>query len=285
MSKPAIIVVNSHVARGSVGGRASVYVLERLGYPVWFVPTVQLSWHAGHGRATRLVTEQAAFDGFVEDLAGAPSLSGVGAILSGYLGAAAQAGPIARLVTAVKARNPSARYLCDPIVGDSDGLFQPEPVATAVRDRLLPLADLATPNRHELAWLTGQPTTDNDELIAAARKLGASEVVVTSAFAGPGEIGNLAVAADGVHLASHRLIADVPHGTGDLFAARYLGGRLDGQSPAAALERASAVVLSLIRLAHELKVDEMPLAAGQHLFEAPASKIAMTRIGGPAARL
>src|SRR3990172_3426917 len=69
LPKPAVIVVNSHVARGSVGGRASVFVLERLGYPVWFVPTVQLSWHAGHGRATRLVTEQTDFEGFLDGLA------------------------------------------------------------------------------------------------------------------------------------------------------------------------------------------------------------------------
>ena len=42
-------------------------------------------------------------------------------------------------------------------------------VAAAVRDRLLPLADMATPNRHELAWLTGQEAGDNDGLARAAR--------------------------------------------------------------------------------------------------------------------
>ena len=40
MAKPAVIVVNSLVARGGVGGRASVFALERLGFPVWSVPTV-----------------------------------------------------------------------------------------------------------------------------------------------------------------------------------------------------------------------------------------------------
>lgn len=268
MSKPAVIVVNSQVARGSVGGRASVFALERMGFPVWLIPTVQLSWHPGHGAATRLQTAQAAFDGFVDDLAGAPALGEVAAILSGYLGAAGQAEAIVRLVAAVKARNPAARYLCDPNIGDN-GLFQPEPVAAAIRDQLMPLADVATPNRHELAWLAGEPAPDNHGLIAAARELGVGEVVVTSAFAGAGEIGNLAVAADGAHLAAHPRLENVPHGTGDLLAALYLAARLGGRSPAGAVERASAAVFATVRLARDMGVDELPLAAAQHLFEAP----------------
>ncbi|MEP2575390.1 MAG: pyridoxal kinase, partial [Nitratireductor sp.] len=39
-AKPAVIVISSHVARGSVGNRAAVFALETLGYPVWAVPTV-----------------------------------------------------------------------------------------------------------------------------------------------------------------------------------------------------------------------------------------------------
>ena len=53
----AVIVVSSHVARGSVGNRAAVFALETLGHPVWAVPTVLLPWHPGHGRATRIVAK------------------------------------------------------------------------------------------------------------------------------------------------------------------------------------------------------------------------------------
>ena len=275
---PVVIVVNSHVVRGSVGGRASVFALERLGFAVWSLPTVQLSWHAGHGPATRCVSDQTAFDGFVDDLAGSPRLREVGAVLTGYLGSVEQTAAIGRLVAAVRARNPSVVYLCDPIIGDRDGLFQPEPVAAAVRDRLLPLADIATPNRHELAWLAGGHGDGNVGLAAAARSLGVGEMVVTSAFAGRGAIGNLTVADDDVHLASHAVFGNAPHGTGDLVAALYLGARLGGRSPPAALARASAAVVGLIRLADELSTDEMPLAAGQDLFDAPTSEITMTKL-------
>jgi pyridoxine kinase len=53
--RPAVIVISSHVVRGSVGNRAAVFALETLGYPVWALPTVILPWHPGHSRATRIV--------------------------------------------------------------------------------------------------------------------------------------------------------------------------------------------------------------------------------------
>ena len=48
----AVIVISSHVMRGSVGNRAAVFALETLGYPVWAVPTIVMPWHPGHGPST-----------------------------------------------------------------------------------------------------------------------------------------------------------------------------------------------------------------------------------------
>jgi pyridoxine kinase len=258
LAKPAVIVVNSEVVRGSVGGRASVFALERMGFPVWFVPTVTL---------VRLVPEAEGFAGLIEDAIGSRWLGEVGAVLSGYLGAADQAAAVARLVTAVKARNPEARYLCDPNIGDGGDLFVSTQVATAVRDRLIPLADMATPNRHELAWLTGREAGDNDGLAKAARALGVEEVIVTSAVAGEGAIGNLAVTEDDAQLVTHPRLDAIPRGTGDLFAALYLAGRLGGKTVREACERAGATVLAAARLANEMGADELPLAAAQSLFD------------------
>ena len=96
----AVIVVSSHVARGTVGNRAAVFALETLGHPVWAVPTVVLPWHPGHGRATRIVPPSDQFAALMDDLARAPWLGEVGAVLSGYLGDAEQAGAVAHLVGA-----------------------------------------------------------------------------------------------------------------------------------------------------------------------------------------
>jgi len=43
----AVIVISSHVARGSVGNRAAVFALETLGFPVWAVPITSLPSMAG----------------------------------------------------------------------------------------------------------------------------------------------------------------------------------------------------------------------------------------------
>jgi pyridoxine kinase len=160
-------------------------------------------------------------------------------------------------------------FLCDPILGDSHGRFQPEGLVAAIRDRLMPLADIATPNRHELAWLTGMRIDSNDRLVAAARALGPREVVVTSALANPGGTGALVVMRDAAHLTMHRAVEKAPNGTGDVFAAAYLAHRLHDVAPAAALARAVSAVLRLVDIARQSDADEMPLVAGQELFAAP----------------
>lgn len=259
MPTPAVAVINSQVVRGAVGGRAAVFVLERLGYPVWVVPTVVLPWHPGHGRGTRVVPPD--FAALLADLVRAPWLGEIGGILTGYVGEPAQVAPIAALVRAVKAANPQCLYLCDPILGDDGRLYQPQATLDAMRGELLPLADIATPNRHELGFLAGRTLADNAALAEAAARLGPREVVVTSAFAAPGEVANLLVTQAGVETVAHPAVPEAPHGTGDVLAALYLAHRLAGAAPADAFRRAVAATVRLIGAADG--ADELPLAAAQ----------------------
>ncbi|MCB1496346.1 MAG: bifunctional hydroxymethylpyrimidine kinase/phosphomethylpyrimidine kinase [Bauldia sp.] len=267
--KQSVIVISSEVARGSVGGRAGTFVLQRMGFPVWWAPTVALPWHPGHGPAARMTPSHENFKAFLGDLATAPWLGEVGAVMSGYLGDSRQAAPIARLVDAVRAKNPDAIYLCDPIIGDAKGLFQPAEIAAAIRDDLLPRADIATPNRFELGWLSDKALKDNEEIADAGRALGVLETIVTSAPAGEGRIGSLLVEPKMASLFSHIAYPSVPHGTGDLLAALYLGNRLGGKLPEPALTRSLSATEALIRLGRAMGADEMPLVAGQALFETP----------------
>lgn len=262
MSKPAVIVVNSHVVRGSVGGRSAVFALERTGFPVWSLATVSLAWHPGHGRATRMVPHDTAFAAMVADLAGSAKLGEAGGILIGYLGSVGQIGPLAELVVALKRCNSAARFLYDPNIGDNGALFQPEELAAAARDELLPLADIATPNRFELGWLSGLPVEEEGEIAAAARRLGPREVVVTSAIATDAEIGMMLLDDGNVAIARHKALAVAPKGTGDLFAALYLGHRFDGRPATEAMQRAASAVGRLVQRAVETGADELPLAGG-----------------------
>ena len=230
-SNPAVIVISSHVVRGAVGNRAAVFALESLGYPVWAVPTVTLPWHPGHGRATRLVPDETGFAALTADLIKAPWLGEVGAILTGYLGSAAQAAPVAALVKALKALNPDAVYLCDPVIGDISGLYVAKETAAAIRDQLMPLADIATPNRFELGWLSGRSLYDNNAVIDAALQLAAPTVVATSAHAMmSGSTGNLLISQNETIMAEHRLVDGPSNGLGDLTSALFLARRLYGDS-------------------------------------------------------
>lgn len=203
----AVIVVSSHVVRGSVGNRAAVFALETLGFPVWAVPTVILPWHPGHSRATRIVPPSDAFAALMADLERAPWLGEVTAVLSGYLGDASQAGAVAALVKTVKARNPRATYICDPVIGDVGGLYVPEALAKAMRDDLLPIADIVTPNRYELEWLVGAKLPDMRAVMAGALDAGPRSVLVTSSPAMmAGGTGNLLLTPNEALLAEHRII-------------------------------------------------------------------------------
>ncbi|EIM71912.1 pyridoxamine kinase [Nitratireductor aquibiodomus RA22] len=278
----AVIVISSHVARGSVGNRAAVFTLEALGFPVWAVPTVILPWHPGHGPATRIVPEPDQFARFMNDLENAPWLGEVSAVLTGYLGNPEQAQAIAGLVEALKARNPKARYICDPVLGDRGGLYVPEATAAAIRDRLLPLADIATPNRYELAWLTGVEIDGTEAAIRAARKAPPADVMVTSAPASsPDRLANLLVNETAVLRAAHDSIPKAPNGTGDLTAALYLARLLAGETREEALAKTTGSVVTILNRATERGSDELMLETDRQILTRPQMLVDIERVAEP----
>lgn len=279
----AVIVVSSHVVRGSVGNRAAVFALETLGFPVWAVPTVVLPWHPGHGRATRIVPPAEDFADLMRDLEQAKWLPEVAAVLSGYLGDASQADAVASLVKAVKRCNPEALYLCDPVMGDKEGLYVPEQVAARQRDLLLPLADIATPNRYELEWMTGVPLQSPAAVAEAALDAGPPMMVVTSAPAiAAGSIGNLLVTAELALLAEHRIIDKPPNGLGDLISAVFLARLLDGHAAAKALQTATESVFEVLARTAKRGADELTLETDAQSLAHPMAMVQTRYLPHPA---
>ncbi|MCY0092792.1 pyridoxal kinase PdxY [Hoeflea ulvae] len=277
--RPSVIVISSHVVRGSVGNRAAVFALETLGFPVWAVPTVTLPWHPGHSRATRIVPAADDFTALIDDLCGAPWLGEVGAVLSGYLGDVGQAADVARLVGAVRKVNPEALYLCDPVIGDTGGLYVPEPVAAAIASKLIPIADIATPNVHELGWLSGAPIADSKSLIAAAETLGPARVLVTSAIAMmAGSTGNMLFSGSQTMMAEHRLIPDAPNGLGDLMSATFLARLLEGVADEKALQMATGAVFEILARTARRGADELTLETDAQSLRTPMAMVSMRRI-------
>lgn len=278
----AVIVISSHVIRGSVGNRAAVFAFETMGVPVWAMPTVLLPWHPGHGPSTRMVTPPDIFEQMIDDLIRSPWTGEVKAVLTGYFGHPDQPAAVARLVNSLRQKNSDLFYACDPVIGDRGGLYVPQATAEAVRDHLLPLASLATPNRYELAWFAEADLDTNSAIMDAAIALGPSRMLVTSAVPMmAGGTGNLYISGNTALLAEHRLIDNAPNGLGDLLSAIFLARLLSGMSEEKALQLATASVFEILARTAKRGSDELGLETDSASLSAPMAMVQMRHLMHP----
>ncbi len=282
----AVLVISSHVMTGAVGNRAAAFALERLGHPVWEVPTVIMPWHPGHGPSTRQPIDPVLFAQGLEELSQHPDFPSLGAILTGYMGSVEQVEAAAKLVDRLKAANPEALYVCDPVMGEEKGLYIPAPIAEAIRDLLIPRADIITPNRFEFNWLTGTFETNNGDLAKEAETLGRPTTLITSAF--PlmrNSMANLLIERSkgekpaNVLMCEHPAIPNPPSGTGDMVAALYLAGKLEGRSNEQALKKASSAILEVVSRSARNGYRDLEVARFSDRFCHPMAMVQMRMIG------
>ncbi len=239
-----VLSISSQVVYGHVGNSAAAFVLQRMGHGVLPVPTVLLSNRPGYKAIAGERTDPERLDAMLKAAMANGWLAGVDAVLTGYIPSPGHALFCASWIAKIKALNPKAIYLCDPVIGDEPaGVYVDEAAAIAIRDTLLPLAGIVMPNAFELGWLSGRPIPDAASAILAARSLGRPAVVVTSA---PGDrpetIANILVeAGEAVATQSPRRIVKA-HGTGDFLASIFLAHRLNGLEPSLALRAAAAAM-------------------------------------------
>jgi pyridoxine kinase len=274
-----ILSISSQVVRGAVGNSAAVLALQRLGHEIWPLPTITLAHHRGHDRSVPALATPARFIGdTVRHLDRKGWLGQIDAVLVGYLAGAGQARAVAAAIARVRAARPGAIVMLDPVLGDDGALYVEEAVAEAVRDLLLPLADILTPNAFELGWLSGGPMAGAGDVVRRARGLGVPECVVTSAPGAPAAmVRTLVVAGDAAFACDIAKVRHPVRGTGDLLSALYLGHRLSGATPQAALARATGALEAVLLETARLGADELALVMAQDLLVA-AGPAAITRL-------
>src|SRR5689334_14830704 len=224
---PTVLSIQSWVACGNVGNNAALFPLQRLGCDTWSLNTVAFSNHTGYGkwRGTAIPADEIAslFSGIAE----LGVLGRCDAVLSGYLGQA-EVGPVLLdIVARVKRENPQALFACDPVMGDlGPGWYVPAAVREFYRDRAVAAADIATPNRFELEWLTGRSVGNLVEAAAAARALqdrGPEIVLVTSLDLAADRVAVLAAGPGGAWAVETPRLPLEATGCGDAAAALFLG--------------------------------------------------------------
>ena len=280
-----ILSIQSSVAYGHVGNSAATFPLMRMGVEVWPVLTVHFSNHTGYEqwRGPLLRAEDVAE--VVRGIDERGVLERCDAVLSGYQGGDDVGAVILDAVALVKSRNPRAIYCCDPVMGDVGRGFYVRPgIPELMRDRVVPAAEIITPNQFELELLTGLPSSTLPEVLAAAdaaRALGPRVVLVTSvvhADAEPDTIDMVAVSSAGAWRVTTPLLPRTFTGAGDLTAATFLASYLRSGHLAAAVAATAAVVHGVLEVTVASGLPELQLVAAQDLIADPRLSFEAVRL-------
>ena len=255
-ARPArVLVFGSHLAFGSVGLNAGLHVYAEAGIRCAALPTVVLS-NLPHYRSVQRIDVSADWiAASLHDLDAAGLLASVEAVAVGYLASPDQAHAIASWYRDLD-RSTRPPLVLDPTFGDADVGFYTDPaVAPALRDSLIPLAAILTPNPFELAHLTAVEgivtpvdPSDLDGIVRRAEGLPTrtdAEVVVTGAHPDEGRIANVIVRAGSHEVVAGPEIQTTAKGLGDTFTAALVAALLD-DSP---LSRSVAAAATRVRRA------------------------------------
>lgn len=276
-----VLTLQSSVAYGHVGNASAAFALQRLGRDVIRIDTVRFSNHPKHEGYAGGPAEASEIDALMDGLERRGMLKPVAAVLSGYLGTAANGAAVARAVEAARRARPDAIYCLDPVIGDLPaGRFVAEDIPPVIQERLAPLADIMTPNAFELGLMSGMAVEEPADAIAAARRLqrpdGRPLVVATGVRSGA-SLTTLAIEADAAWAIETPVVAAPAYGAGDLFCAVFLGRYLEGGGAARALGLAANAVHAVFRTTADMGAPELALIAAQGALADPPDAFAVSR--------
>jgi hydroxymethylpyrimidine/phosphomethylpyrimidine kinase len=197
---------------------------------------------------------RAQIDAVAEDLT--PS-----AVKTGMIGNAAIASTIAAAIRDHSFQN----YVLDPVmVATSGDTLLEQGAIDVIRNALIPLASLVTPNLHEAAILTGEKIDDEDSMAQAAeaiaREMGAQAVLIKGGHLPVGDrVVDILYDGDVRAFRGKRLETSNTHGTGCTLSAAITAQLAKGESMHAAVRRAIDYVHNAIATAPGLGSGHGPL--------------------------
>ncbi|KAA9110537.1 pyridoxal kinase PdxY [Microbacterium rhizomatis] len=271
-----ILSIQSAVAYGHVGNSAAVFPLQRIGVEVLPVYTVNFSNHTGYGSWRGPLISPDDVRDVISGVEERGVLPEIDVVLSGYQGGEGIGEVILDAVARVKAANPAAVYACDPVMGNAkSGCFVAPAIPVLLREKVVPAADIITPNQFELGYLTGtEPDTLESTLASAdlARAMGPQTVLVTSVERPdrePGTIEMLVVTDEGAWVVQTPLLPMKANGSGDVTAALFTAHYVASGDAADALARTVSSVYDLLERTHASGERELQLVEAQESYAHP----------------
>ena len=272
-----ILSIQSHVAYGHVGNSAAVFPLQRMGAEVWPIHTVQFSNHTGYGNWQGRVFDAGLIRELVSGIEQRGALSECDGVLSGYMGGADIGAAILDAVATVRRANPSARYCCDPVIGDvRRGVFVREGIPEFMKEKAVPAADIVTPNKFELDYLSGRESKTLADALAAVKAvhgLGPRAVLVTSLHTEDtpeDSVDLLASDETGRFRLRTPKLSLVVNGAGDAIAALFFAHYLRSGKIDEALSRAGSTIFGVLAKTAEVGAGEIQIVAAQQEIVEPS---------------
>jgi pyridoxine kinase len=280
-----VLSIQSAVAYGHVGNSAAVFPLQRIGVEVLPVYTVNFSNHTGYGAWRGPLISPADVADVIQGIEDRGVFGQIDVVLSGYQGGEGIGDVIIDAVRRVKAANPAAIYACDPVMGNAkSGCFVAPAIPVLLRERVVPAADLITPNQFELGFLTGtEPDTLESTLasVDAARAMGPRTVLVTSVERPDREEGTIEmlVADDsGAWIVQTPLLPMKANGSGDVTAALFTAHYRRTGDAADALARTASSVFDLLERTWTSGERELQLVEAQEAYAHPRLQFSVRQV-------
>ncbi len=257
----AILSIQSRVVSGYVGNAAAVPILQRLGHTVWPIDSVVFSNHPAQGSFRGRATPSTDIAELLEGLEDRGLFTHCDALLSGYLGSAETGQLVKDNAERVRSGNGSARWFCDPVMGDNGEFYVSSGIPEFFRDHALSSADVILPNSFEASFLSGIEIESIDTAVKAATVLidkGPDIVVITGIRAGAA-IGAIAATAQGIWRCNAPTV-DVPaSGAGDIFSALFVGQFLISSEITTALRHAVSGAYAILQATAEAGAADLNL--------------------------
>ena len=276
-----ILSIQSHVVFGYAGNKAAVFPMQKLGFDVSPIYTVQLSNHTQYDIFKGSFFSANDIANVIDGMQENDFLNQHDAVLSGYIGDADVAKVIAKTVKTIKANNPNTLYCCDPVFGDfydcqkAGEIFATKEHPAMFLEYLLPLADIVTPDLFGLTILTNMNIINVDNLKIACERLiqlnnNKNQIVVVTSTSFDKNKTGIAVfhKNEFVHIESVKYkVQEKVSGSGDITAAMFLCYILNGFDINTAITKVTQALDGIFKTTSELNTPELALIQAQEFIK------------------
>ncbi|MGR5193437.1 pyridoxal kinase PdxY [Vibrio rotiferianus] len=281
-----ILSIQSHVSFGHAGNSSAVFPMQRMGFEVWPIHTVQFSNHTQYQEGwTGRAFSADDINELVRGLGNIGALEKCEAVLTGYQGSAEQCLAVAETVAKVKQANPEALYVCDPVMGAPDkGCIVAPGIADHLLTRLMPMADVIVPNQFELTQFAEMEIHSLDDAIEACQRAlakGPKVVLVKHLYCLSDTSFNMLLATqEGTFLAKRPQFEfeKAPVGVGDLISAIFTAGLLKGWIPKQAFQHCHDACYGVLNATYQAGEWELQTIAAQQEFVEPSEHFPLEEV-------